>query len=86
MPNFVMTQESLQMMRELQKEGRSIKEIAHELSMKPPTVYFHLRKTKTYLNDPAPIRKSRRPPAIYTNTRTPYGIGDELHAGNRIFV
>lgn len=28
----------------------------------------------------------KRPPAVYTNSRSPFGIADELHRGSRQFV
>lgn len=44
-----------------------------------------LRKFDRYVPDP-PKEKSKRPPTVYTNIRSPYGIADHLHCGNRIFV
>lgn len=28
----------------------------------------------------------KRPPTVYTNSRSPYGIADEIHTGDRIFI
>lgn len=28
----------------------------------------------------------KRPPSIYTNSKTPYGIADEIHSGDRTFI
>jgi len=35
---------------------------------------------------PDKVVKLNRPPTVYTNTKSPYGIGSELNAGNRIYV
>lgn len=34
---------------------------------------------------PEPKLPLKRPEPVYTNLRTPFGIADELHAGNRIY-
>lgn len=42
-------------------------------------------RTESYNNDEEPIRMIR-PPAQYTNIKTPYGIATELHANGIEFV
>jgi hypothetical protein len=73
------------------KNSRDFKELCIELEKSELSVCskiyaMGLKGTfkESFVPDPprAPIK---RPPAVYTNSRSPFGIGDELHAGNRIY-
>lgn len=97
MPKNVITPEILIRIKRMQKLGMTIKEIAHILQQNLGTVYLHIRSMQREapelseyhyrVTDPEPslIRQKRHPP-VYTNIRTPFKIGDELHSVNRILI
>jgi hypothetical protein len=60
-----------------------------ELGLKKPAAVRPVVTPVKKKVEPAPPPKrtgNERPPAVYTNSRSCYGIADMLHAGNRIYI
>lgn len=66
-------QSTISIARHIGKDVQTVYNKAQELSL------------KIYNPDP-PKERIRRQPPVYTNSRTPYGLADIIHAGNRIFI
>lgn len=63
-----------------------VRDIAKYLGKSIQFVYNKAQELGLKVYNPDPVNKKLiRPPAVYTNSRSHYGISDDLHAGTRIF-
>lgn len=57
------------------REANSVKKRVRGKALCKP-----VQKERIYIKNPGPAKKNiERPPAVYTNIPSPYGLADELH-------
>lgn len=72
--------------------GREFIDLCSELVKSPSSVIckiyamkLHITRLNSKDEEVEEKKVIKRPPPIVTNSHSPFGIADELHAGNRIF-
>ncbi len=76
------TKRELDQLEILHEIGFTLPEISQRLRIPEEVCYSKLKELGTSFKDDKQKVKSR-PPTIYTNSRSPYGIADELHSIKR---
>lgn len=91
MPKLVLTEIDISKIKTLYARGLDYQEIAIAIDANPTTVYYYTNGDGQRLLKQAEFRpqyepkpdltpkKIKRPPPIYTNSRSPMGIADECH-------
>jgi hypothetical protein len=94
MPKLVLSHLDLEKIKILHARGYNHEEIAAQIGANENTVKYYIHgqgrdrlKETEWKPLPEPIvTKRKHHPPVYTNSKSPYGLADEIHSNGRILV